>query len=84
MLQMSQKIGGQEKSGLADLVEGREGDNQDIGQTAVKSRGRKKQGSAVYKEFEHMQGAPMLYPDEVLVISFAESSDRHCLCEHIA
>ena len=79
LLQMSQKIGGQEKSGLADLVEGREADVEDLGQIAVKSKGRKKQGAAVYKEFEHMQGAPMLYPDEVLVISLAESSDRHAI-----
>jgi hypothetical protein len=65
LLQPNQKIGGQDRSGLADLVDGR-GDDEEIVHSSVKNK--KKKGATLFKAFEHMQGAPMLYPDEVLVI----------------
>ena len=68
-LQPSNKVGGAEKSGLADLIDGKEADSHHANIIApAAGKGKKKAGSAVYKEFEHLQGAPMLYPDEVLVI----------------
>ena len=64
--QPSNKIGGQEKSGLSDLIDGRQAD-EDEGQNKVVKGKKGKKTKDLYKEFENLQGAPMLYPDEVLV-----------------
>ena len=66
LLQANQKIGGQDRSGLADLVENMANDDEEKVHPSVNNK--KKKGASLSKAFEHMQGAPMLYPDEVLVI----------------
>lgn len=65
MLQPNQRVGGQDKSGLADLIDGKAADDEAV-QSSVKNK--KKKGAALVKAFEHLQGAPMLFADEVLVI----------------
>jgi hypothetical protein len=53
-------------------VDGR-GDDEEIVHSSVKNK--KKKGATLFKAFEHMQGAPMLYPDEVLVIDSLKVGD---------
>lgn len=63
--QPTSRIGGGEKSGLADLIDGRATD--DMEEINPVSKGKKKSKSALHKQLEILQGAPILYPDEVLV-----------------
>ena len=54
------------ESGLADLIDGRDLEKTDTTSKSV-FKGKKGKSKSLYKEFEHLQGAPVLYPDEVLV-----------------
>ena len=55
------------ESGLADFIDGRDLEKTDTTSTSVFKGKKKGKSKSLYKEFEHLQGAPVLYPDEVLV-----------------